>query len=200
MTNEKNINESSLSRVWRHNEEHDCAAFTAFRKAPDCGNGTPYTKAENKARNKSLLAKLKSLGYGVTKLQGTYPEGGTVGKEDSFFIVDLNDNGKLLQHAKKLGEEFEQDSILFIPKGSIQNKATAYLVGTNHCENNWLGFGKTETFSKGKVGYESPIYTSKVNGRPFIFEEAGEEVLDPGNGMGCWALALTAVKDWRELV
>jgi len=197
---EKNPNESSLSRVWKHNEEHDCAAFTAFRKAEDCGKGKEYTKDDNKARNKSLLAKLKSKGYGVTKLKGTYPEGGNVGKEDSFFIVDLSDGGNLLSDAKKLGEEFEQDSILFIPKGSIQNNATAFLVGTNRCDNNWLGFGKTEPFSKGKLGYESPIYTSKVNGRPFIFEEVGDEVLDPGNGSGWWSLNIIATKHWKELI
>ncbi len=33
------LQESSLSRLWKHNEEHDCGAMTAFRKAADCGEG-----------------------------------------------------------------------------------------------------------------------------------------------------------------
>ena len=194
------LNESSLSRLWRHNEKHDCAAMTAYRKFSDCGNGEPYTKSENKARNKSLLAKLKTKGYSVTSLKGKYPEGGTVGKEESFFIVDIKDNGNLLNDIKSLGEEFEQDSVLFIPKGSIQNKAQAYLIGTNRCEDNWLDYGQTMLFNKGKVGYESPIYTSYVNGRPFIFEEVDREIKDPCNGMGYWAMNVMSKKDWRELV
>ena len=52
------LNEASLSRLWRHSEAHDCGCLTAFRVGPDCGKGEPYTKKENKQRNKSLLAKL----------------------------------------------------------------------------------------------------------------------------------------------
>lgn len=194
------INESSLSRLWKHNEKHDCGAMTAFRASRDCGKGNPYTAKENKARNKSLLSKLKYKGYGVTRLKGYYPEGDKDVKEESFFIVDIKDTGNLLNDLKKLGEEFEQDSILFIPKGSIQGDDKAFLIGTNHCENNWLGYGEKEIFNKGKIGYSSPIYTSYVNGRPFIFEEYDSEVLNPGNGMGWWALSITANKDWQDLV
>jgi len=200
MNHKEYLTESSLSRVYKHNEEHDCGALTAFRKARECGEGEPYTKKENEARNKSLLAKLKSLGYGVTSLSGKYPEGGSTAKENSFFVVDLKDSGKLLDNLKKLGEEFEQDSILFIPKGSIKGDDRAYLVGTNHCKNNWLGYGKTELFNKGKMGYDSPIYTSYVNGRPFIFESVDYDVLSPASGMGVWALHLAAKKHWTELV
>jgi hypothetical protein len=193
------IAESSLSRLYTHNEKHDCAAMTAFRTARDCGDGEKYSKKENKQRNKSLAAKLKSAGYGVTRLQGTYPEGGSTAKEESFFIVDNNDKGNLEANIKRLGSEFEQDSVLFMPKGSINNKTKAYLVGTNRCPNNWLGSGNKEVFNKGKMGYDSPIYTSKVNGRPFIFESVLEEIKDPGNGMGWWALNRAATKPWEEI-
>jgi len=193
------IIESSLSRLWKHNEEHDCGAMTAFRKAADCGEGEKYSNADNAKRNRSLLAKIKSKGYGATTLKGKYPEGGTVGKEISYFIVDLEDSDNLESDMKKFGEEFEQDSVLFIPKGAIQNTAKAYLIGTNRCKNNWLGFNKKETFGKGKLGYDSPIYTSYVNGRPFIFEEVGDEHLNPGNGMGWWALNSAAKKHWKDI-
>ena len=45
------LQESSLSRLWRHSQEHDYGTITAFRYAPDCGEGTPYTKKENLQRN-----------------------------------------------------------------------------------------------------------------------------------------------------
>ena len=193
------LEESSLSRLWQHNGEHDCGAMTAFRTAADCGEGEKYTNADNKKRNKSLLAKIKSKGYGATTLKGKYPEGGKEAKEISYFIVDLEDGGNLEKNLKKLGKEFEQDSILYVPKGAIQNTAKAYLIGTNSCSNNWLGLGKKEVFNKGKMAYSSPVYTSYVNGRPFIFEEIGDTILNPGNGMGWWALNIAAKKHWSKI-
>ena len=99
----------------------------------------------------------------------------------------------------KLGKGFEQDSILYIPKGAIKGESKAYLIGTNSCKNNWLGIGKKEVFNKGRMGYDSPIYTSRVNGRPFLFEEIGEEVLSPASGMGIWAMHLVAEKQWKDI-
>ena len=193
------LQESSLSRLWSHNEKHDCGAMTAFRVAAECGGGEKYSKSDNAKRNKSLLAKIKSKGYGATTLKGRYPEGGKSVTEISYFIVDLEDGGNLENDMKKFGEDFEQDSVLFVPKGAIQNKSKAHLIGTNHCKNNWLGYHKTETFNKGKMGYDSPIYTSYVNGRPFIFEEVGDEILNPGNGMGWWSLHSVADKHWSKI-
>lgn len=194
------LNESGLSRLWRHNEEHDTGALTAFRKGPACGDTDKrYTNKENAQRNKSLLAKLKTKGYGVTKLHGTYPEGGKTAKEISYFVVDLSDAGKLEKDLLQLGQEFEQDSILFIPKGAIKGDAKAELIGTNRCDNNWLGFGKKEVFNKGRMGYDSPIYTSRVNGRPFLFEEIGDMVETPQTGFGHWAMHLISKKDWQEI-
>ena len=193
------INESSLSRLWKHNEEHEAAALTAFRKGADCGEGEPYSKKDNAKRNKSLLAKLKSKGFGVTKLHGSYPEGGKTAKEISYYVVNLNDNSNFEKEIIKLGKQFDQDSILYIPKGAISGDSKAYLIGTNNCENNWLGMGKKEIFNKGKMGYDSPIYTSRVNGRPFLFEEVGGEVTLPASGMGVWAMNLIAEKHWQDI-
>lgn len=194
------VNESSLSRLWRMNDKYDCGALTAFRKGQDCGQGEPYTRSDNAKRNKSLLAKLKSKGYSVTTLKGQYPEGGETQKEISFFVVDINDTGNLPSDIAQLGSEFEQDSVLIVPRGSLQNQAHAYLLGTNNCDNNWLGMGQKEVFNKGKIGYDSPIYTSYVNGRPFIFEDVSElEESSPASGMGVWAMHRAAEKHWSEL-
>ena len=193
------INESSLSRVYRHNLLHHCGALTAWRKAEKCGNGRPYTHAENAQRNRSLLAKLKARGYGVTTLRGRYPEGGRITTEESYFVVDIDDTGLLETELRNLGRYFDQDSVLIIPKGAVDGRAKAFLLGTNRCPGNWIGFGTKEFFNQGKFGYSSKIYTSYVNGRPFIFEEVGDEVPSPASGFGWWSLHLAANKHWTDL-
>jgi hypothetical protein len=196
---DQEINESSLSRVYRHNLLHDCGALTAWRKAEKCGDGRPYSHAENAQRNRSLLAKLKARGYGVTTLHGRYPEGGRTTTEDSYFVVDLEDTGTLQAELRTLGQQFDQDSVLIVPRGAVAGQAKAFLLGTNRCPGNWIGFGTKEFFNHGKFGYDSKIYTSYVNGRPFIFEEVGADVPSPGSGFGWWSLHLAANKHWTEL-
>ena len=63
----KRLEESSLSRIWQHNIEHDCGAITAFRKFTDCdgSKGVVLSKEDNLKRNKLLTAKLLPKGYGV---------------------------------------------------------------------------------------------------------------------------------------
>lgn len=178
---DKHLDESSLSRLWKHNELHDCGAITAFRKYHNCGydvNGDPcddtpveLSTKEKTKRNLALASDIKKMGYNTTKIVGKYPEGGSSIKEVSYFVVDVNDTGNLEKDIKTLGEKYNQDSVLFIQKGAIQNTAKAWLIGTNRCCNNWLGFGQMEVFNKGKVGYDSPVYTTYVNGRPFVFED-----------------------------
>ena len=193
------LNESSLSRVYRLNLLHDCGALTAWRKAKKCGTGRPYTHKENAQRNRSLLSKLKARGYGVTTLRGRYPEGGRITTEESYFVVDIDDTGLLETELRNLGKYFDQDSVLIIPKGAVDGRAKAFLLGTNRCPGNWIGFGTKEFFNQGKFGYSSKIYTSYVNGRPFIFEEVGDEVPSPASGFGWWSLHLAANKHWTEL-
>lgn len=169
-TFKKLVNESSLSRLWSHNEQYDCGALTAFRKFNSCGEGSELTNDEKKKRNLALASDLKSLGYDITKLIGKYPEGGSTLTEVSYFVVDSKDTGNLKNDLIKLGEKYEQDSVLIVPKGSIKGESKAYLIGTNDCPNNFLSKGETLEFNKGKLGLNSPIYTSYVGGRPFVFE------------------------------
>ena len=166
----------------------------------DKNNKIWFSKSDNKKRNRSLMSKLKSKGYGLTQLKGTYPEGGKEAKEDSFFVVDLQETGDLLNDLKKLGAEFEQDSVLFVPKGAINGEGEkAFLLGTNNCPKGWPGMGKKDIFAGGKLGKTSKIYTSKVNGRPFLFETVLDEVYTPGSGYGWWSLHLAAAQHWSEL-
>jgi hypothetical protein len=115
---EKELNESGLSRVWKHMDSHDCGLITAFRNAKACGKGDVYTKEEKLKRNKSLLAKLQAKRYGVTSVKGSYIEnfGSSDAKEvgeNVFFVVDTLDAGNLKEDLVKLGKEFEQDAVLY---------------------------------------------------------------------------------------
>ena len=193
------LKESSLSRIWKHNEEHDCGAMTAFRVALDCGNGKLLSHNDNMKRNKVLLANLLKMGYSVTRLIGQYPEGGKTSKENSFFVVDIKDTGNLLKDLKSLGKKFDQDSILFVPKGTVNGDDKAFLIGTNNCPNNFMGYGQKMPFEGGKFGRTSKIYTSYVNGRPFIFEEVDQEIVRPASGMGIWAMEVISEKDWKDI-
>ena len=188
--------DSSLSRLWKHNLSHDCGAMSAFRPASDCGTGTPYTRDDDLKRSASLSAKLRFLGYGVTAMVGVY-EGQ---KEAGFFVVDFTDSGKLEADLRSLGEEFEQDSILFVPRGAVNNEATAYLIGTSHCPGIEITYGEREPFERGKVGISSPIYSTCIDARPFFFESITLEDVYRPSGMGYWALGINATKHWSKII
>ena len=191
------LNESSLSRVYRHMQEHDSGTITAFRDRRDCGNGEKYTKGENKARNKVLLSSLLKRRYSVTKVKGTYIENyGSANEtpvgENVFLVVDINDTGNLKNTLKLLGEEYEQDSILFIPKGGQEG----YLIGTNKCEDGYPGYGKTIKLNNAIFGKSGEFFT-RVNGRPFILKENFKDVPLPNSNMGRLAVTILDKKGWE---
>lgn len=173
----RDLLESSLSRVYKQTLEHDSGTITAYRDATDCNKGEKFTKSQNKAKNKVLSAKLLKLGYGITKVKGTYIENyGTKDEkpvsEESFLVVDIKDKGSLKKDLIKLGSEFEQDSITYAPKGNKDY----YLISSNKCEMGYPGNGKIGVELKlGKPMFgKSGEFHSKVNGRPFVFESLGE--------------------------
>ena len=168
------INESSLSWVWRHVTEHDSGTISAFRYAADCGEGKVYSLSENKKRNSALKAKLLSMGYGVTEINGVYIENYRSAnerpvKEQSFLVIDLKDGGNLKKDLIKLGAAFDQDSITFSrPNGDY------FLISTNTCPNGYPGHGRIGVENKlGKPMFgKKGEFHSMVNGRPFVFESA----------------------------
>jgi len=173
----KLMNESSLSRIYAHTRKHDFGTITAFRSARDCGNGEKYTKAENLKRNKSLLAKLRAKGYGVTKIKGSYIEnyGSKNAKEvgeNSFFVVDLKDSGNLKKDLLALGEEFEQDSIIYGKADSA-----GVLIGTNNCPDGYPGYRK-EVSQGGAIFGKTGQFMSRIKGRPFVFAESVEIITE----------------------
>lgn len=135
--------ESSWSRVLHWMETHDIATITAFRSEltnvtkntyiPDgTGVGYRFSLAENRERNQKLKASLLAHHYGVTSIYGSWIEGiaGSNSREvaeESYFVVNLNDDPNFYENLFRLSEYFNQDSFLFKERGSD----TAVLVGTN---------------------------------------------------------------------
>jgi len=198
----QHIHESGLSRIYRAIQKHDFGIITASRYARECGAGERYTSRENRQRNASLFLKLRALGYGVTAIRGKYIENhGTeyeheVG-EDSFVVVDLQNRGDLRENLLKLGEEFEQDSILYGEAGG-----PGVLIGTNHCPSGpeKLGYHQ-EKLEGGTVFGKSGEFMNRVRGRPFVF---GESLQFTTYGVAKFPTELRAIipesrKHWSEI-
>jgi len=197
------LKESSLSRILSHMQDHDCGIITAFRNARDCGAGERYTRAENLQRNRSLFSKIfTAYRHQITAIKGVSVEnyGSPNAKEISeevFFVVDAHDRGTLLADLKRWGEEFEQDSILFIPKGGNR----AELHGTYHCPNGFPKFGEVNKIDSRKLGAKGEFFTI-VNGRPFKFYSLNDisENVGPGGNLGYWACSMASKKHWTEML
>ena len=196
------LSESGLSRVWNHIANHDTAIITAFRNNPLDNSECAFdsTREEeggtalqtNKDRNSDLKAALLYNRYGVTKVDGAYienyldPEKQVEVKEDSLFVVNLNDDPEFFSNIEKLGQMFCQDSVLMIPQGGDG----AHLHGTNNSE--WPGLGNRESVGKFRAGEEAEFMT-KVNKRPVTFKENLQVFSDlPKNSK--WIVSIRAKK------
>jgi hypothetical protein len=167
------INEKSLSRVYAHILNHDCAIITAFKsKMINCLNVDDSNEKvnifQNKERNRELASALMLLGYDITKVKGTtienYLQDSAVEvKEDSWFVVNTKDDSNFIPTIVKLGGMYCQDSIAILEKGG----KNSYLVGTNN--SNFPGYGEKETFGNLTFGNQHQFMT-KVGNRPFVME------------------------------
>ena len=94
----------------------------------DCANITAWRSGNKRAVNRELQETLRSMGYGVIKLQGFYAEvGQDVSKENSFLVFDQNDDPDFYDNLRMLSEKFDQDCFLF----KAADEDIAYLIGTN---------------------------------------------------------------------
>jgi len=194
------LNESSLSRLYRHMMAHDTAIITAHRGDPsddsNCVDKSQVTDdSSNKIRNRDLKATLMSLGYGVTSVDGSYIEDFNTPAayevaEDSFFVVNLEGDPNFTKLIIDLGEEFCQDAVLVVPKGG----EGAYLHGTNNSE--FPGYGQRVEAGDLSFGREKEFMT-KVGGRPMAFTEELEtyKKLSRLERMAAKAIAKKILKD-----
>ena len=175
--------ESSLSRISDTINNFDIAIISAWRDQNiNCINydeispeGYSFSLTKKVNRNKELLATLLKLGYGATKLGGTYFENWKTKlqkevKERSFFVVNLKDDKNFINNIIKIGKHFCQDSVFLKQKGE-----KPYLYGTNY--NAFPGLDEKETGFENKLflGKDDAQFISKVKGRPFYFTEIKNE-------------------------
>jgi len=205
------LNESGLSRVHQHMSEHDTAVITAFRNDPSSAEGCiesppPGEQEEsplkaNKARNRNLKAVLLRMGYGVTRVDGSYVENfddmdrRKEVSEESFFVVNLKDDPNFNNNIENLGRKFCQDSVLLIPRVGGEDDRPAFLLGTNET---WPGLGQKEEVGHFEGGKEAE-FMSRVKGRPFVFKEIHtQETWDQLGRNAKWSVAKIAERVMNE--
>lgn len=68
----------------------------------------------NKSNSLAMRAKINMGGYSYIKVQGIYKEqGGSLRKEESYFVFDKENYGGLKNFLIKLGHEYDQDTITY---------------------------------------------------------------------------------------
>lgn len=166
------LNEASISRLWKHTQERNIGIVTAFRGR--------YTKQENLKRNAQLRNDIRAAGYGFYTIEGHYIEGyGSEAskdvKEQSFLVIGDkgDDSGRLKGFLKKAGAKYNQDSIFY-----KKFDDTAVLIGTQSKDEdgNAVTFpGKNTEFTVGKFQpMKMGQFYSKMRGKPFVFESYEE--------------------------
>ena len=156
------IAEGGLSRNWSHMQEHDCALISAERNS--------YTYKENLARGHELEAFIYEAGYGYSAERGSFIENFKTPQaievsEKSLFVVNSRDDPGFFDRIAELSKQFEQDSVLMIPKGG----KGAYLIGTKE-GNDFPPFGETITVGDFHGGVEDEFMT-RTGGRPYVFKD-----------------------------
>lgn len=83
-------------------------------------------------------------------------------KENSYLVIDKNDQGTLEEDLVQVGTYLDQYSILFIPKGGDK----AFLINTKKGSKNYK---KRTLFSNRRLGVTGK-YLTYIGGRPFYYE------------------------------
>ena len=99
------INESSLSKIHKYRQTCDTGAMATMR--PD------KTRAVARKEINWLISEFQKKGFVAIKTVGYY-QGGS---EQSLFVADPKHNGNLKETLMEYGKLFNQDTILFRPKG-----------------------------------------------------------------------------------
>lgn len=186
-----NLFESSINRVHRHTQDYDIACISAFRNeyvnatkytnddrpqsykdeftTEDERENNPYEYSfeENKERNRDLKAFLLQKGYGVTRIDGSFIE--NYGKEnaerkdeESFFVVNLNDDPDFYDVLFFQSEYYGQDCFLYKPKGEEKG----VLIGTNN--HKFPGYNKKVIQGKFRANIDVEFFSGLKN-KTFAF-------------------------------
>lgn len=174
------ITESSVSRTKFYLQNYECATISAFRPGANIGrkdeeeltNRKDVLK-RNKKHSAELGKKLAELGYTHFLVDGAWAKENkdktpilnsrgeqAFGSEITYFVVNNNGDTReqFRSNLKKLGNDFDQDSVMFYPKGSNM----AFWSGTTKREND-LKFGQNQLLKNGK--WEPQMFRTTLRGR-----------------------------------
>lgn len=186
---------SSINRLLSFMDKYDIACITAsrdrFKNATDktlddrpeemrnTDTEYKYTDDENKERNRQLKAALLNYNYGVTNISGIYIEDyGTPDAievaENTFFVVNLNDDPDFYQNIFALSEFYGQDCFLY--KQKFNNNA--YNIGTNYAE--YPGYGYKDDLGPIHVNIKNE-FKSRIKANTFSFTNADIDALVADN-------------------
>ena len=135
----------------------DCAILTAWR--------SKNTRKVNDENNRDMQLKLRSYGYGVTKVIGCYAEKGLpVSRENSFLVFDIQAKPQeFYDRVFKLSASYDQDCFLYKRAGEGE---PAYLIGTNED----FGMNKRQLAGYIRIGSEEAENYSRIGSGKISFE------------------------------
>ena len=150
---------STISRLLTHTDRYDCAFITAFRKYECRGNGRRYTEMENAQRNANLRVRLTAGLCETAALRGSYLNDDKMTPDRFLFVVNRGWGAqplsfyRFMQKIRRLGELFDQNAVLIVPKGamrgdpsrphvrvaeSYKRRGQAFFIRTNEDPENWM--------------------------------------------------------------
>ncbi len=137
--------------------------------------GYVYSRKEKDERNRKLKSALLASGYGVTSVQGAFRVMGMdkESSENSFFIVNLNDDNGFFETCFGLSEYYNQDCFLY--KGLNED---AINVGTNNSE--YPSYGKEDVLGRFQPKVVN-MFLSRIGNASFVFSNDSFERDDTNN-------------------
>lgn len=179
----ESLNESSINRIFDWINKYDIACISASRKYYRNATGRTlddrpreykysdmlykYSNKENRNRNNHLKAVLLKMGYGVTSILGSYIEtntekGNFEKNEQSFLVVNINNDSDFFMNIFQLAEFYNQDSFLYKKADSDD----AFLIGTN--EGDFPGYMEKVYTGKLHSNIDTEFF-SRLGNRSFAF-------------------------------
>jgi len=166
-TNEEvELDEGGMSRQVQHSKSRSTAVLT--------GNRADKSSKENKARNKELGKKIRSMGYGYKKVKGEYPEKDEkTGKKKTVSEPSMAVNApkkkfkKFKKQMKRLGKEYNQDAVI-TKKG--KDKATLHPTHKRARKTSTGVSGKGSKLGQVRPGRTGKYGHTKVGSKTYTYE------------------------------
>jgi len=168
------LDESSLSRVWQHveNPKRAFGVISASRHE--------YSKEENRERHEELRGRIRELGYGYIELDGGYREKSgrdsyVIVQEPSFFIPNVKYRDLI-----SLGQELEQDSVIYKGLGEFRVVSTRPPVGETLVNfSQGKGYWNIDLAKEAVKEFFSSLVKGSHKGRKFVFKADPKRLTAP---------------------